>query len=51
MSTIDIPQPFKCPITSLVMHDPVVTICGDTYEREAIETWFKRNNTNPLTNE
>ena len=31
--------------------DPVTTILGYTYERAFIEEWFKKHNTDPLTNE
>ena len=44
-------QPFLCPITQDIMRDPVILVeSGHTFERVAIETWFKRNNTNPVTN-
>jgi hypothetical protein len=45
-----IPEEFLCPITHEIMKDPVVTSDGNTYERQAIEQWLKRNNTSPLTN-
>lgn len=32
---------FICPLTKQVMHDPVTTENGQTFEREAIEKWFK----------
>ena len=28
--------------------DPVIAAVGNTYEREAIETWLKDNDTSPL---
>lgn len=31
-----------CPISQCVMTDPVVTASGQTYEREHIESWFRR---------
>lgn len=40
-----------CPITNEIMQDPVVAADGHTYEREAIETWFRRRNTSPMTNQ
>ena len=44
-------QPFLCPITQDIMRDPVILVeSGHTFERVAIETWFERNNTNPVTN-
>lgn len=43
-------QPFYCPITGEVMVDPVQTSSGKTFERSAIEKWFKDGNTTcPLT--
>ena len=42
---------FVCPITQDVMEDPVlVAQTGNTYERRAVEEWFARSNTDPLTN-
>ncbi|XP_024020077.1 U-box domain-containing protein 44 isoform X2 [Morus notabilis] len=32
---------FVCPLTKQVMHDPVTSENGQTFEREAIEKWFK----------
>ena len=32
---------FVCPLTKQVMRDPVTLENGQTYEREAIEKWFK----------
>ncbi|KAL9261484.1 U-box domain-containing protein [Drosera capensis] len=32
---------FLCPLTKQVMHDPVTIESGQTFEREAIEKWFK----------
>mmetsp|Transcript_22165 Transcript_22165/g.57833 ORF Transcript_22165/g.57833 Transcript_22165/m.57833 type:complete len:549 (+) Transcript_22165:57-1703(+) len=45
------PDNFLCPITCTVMEDPAVAADGHTYEREAIETWFRRRNTSPMTNQ
>lgn len=42
-----------CPITQMVMVDPVCTCDGHTYERKAIEDWFRanaRNTRSPSTN-
>jgi hypothetical protein len=63
----DIPKDYLCPITSELMEDPVVaadgkafplpphsrlTVCaGHTYERRAIELWFEKHLTSPITNE
>ena len=47
----EVPVEFLCPITQDIMTDPVVTTDGHTYERAAIQNWFKRKNTSPVTNE
>ena len=44
---------FTCPINHTVLEDPVLASDGHTYEREAIETWFKQNpkkTRSPITN-
>ena len=33
------------------MVDPVSTVDGQVYERQAIEAWLKNNDTSPITNE
>jgi Mg-chelatase subunit ChlD len=40
-----------CPITMLPMTDPVMTPCGTSYERHAIEEWIRRNGNDPITKE
>lgn len=35
-------EAFICPLTKQVMHDPVTLENGRTFEREAIEKWFKK---------
>jgi hypothetical protein len=40
-----------CPITMVVMKEPVVGDDGHTYERSAITEWVKREGTSPLTRE
>ena len=44
------PEAFICPITQELMRDPVILDDGHTYEREAIETWLRRDKTSPKTN-
>ena len=44
-----VPDNFRCPITTAVMEDPVFAMDGHTYEREAIETWFRGHDTSPMT--
>ena len=34
-----------------VFTDPVVCCDGHTYEKSAIEAWFRTNETSPMTNE
>lgn len=34
-----------------VMRDPVIAADGFTYERSAIEAWFKKSGTSPMTNQ
>jgi len=36
-----------CPITQEIMVDPVIAFDGQTYEKSAIEEWFKDNNKSP----
>ena len=40
---------FICPITAEIMVDPVVDPDGNSYERQAIETWLARHGTSPIT--
>ena len=42
---------FQCPITQDIMRDPVIAGDGYTYDRSAIESWFKSKSTSPMTNE
>eukprot|EP00824_Muranothrix_gubernata_P009735 TRINITY_DN22441_c0_g1_i1.p1 TRINITY_DN22441_c0_g1~~TRINITY_DN22441_c0_g1_i1.p1 ORF type:complete len:393 (+),score=76.77 TRINITY_DN22441_c0_g1_i1:41-1180(+) len=42
-----IPRGFRCPISDVVMTDPVVAADGNTYERCAIEIWFKNQRSSP----
>uniref|UniRef100_A0A061RA49 Achain crystal structure of engineered northeast structural genomics consortium target n=1 Tax=Tetraselmis sp. GSL018 TaxID=582737 RepID=A0A061RA49_9CHLO len=46
----EFPHSFLCPITQDVMVDPVTAEDGHSYERIAIERWFQRCHTSPLTN-
>ena len=43
------PPSFYCPISTEVMHDPVVLSDGHSYERRHIETWLGDRNTSPKT--
>eukprot|EP00656_Telonema_subtile_P040825 TRINITY_DN4590_c0_g1_i1.p1 TRINITY_DN4590_c0_g1~~TRINITY_DN4590_c0_g1_i1.p1 ORF type:complete len:769 (+),score=134.77 TRINITY_DN4590_c0_g1_i1:130-2436(+) len=44
------PENFLCAITGQVMTDPVITVDGHTYEREAIQLWLRDHDTSPMTN-
>eukprot|EP00736_Rhodelphis_marinus_P008436 Rmarinus@m.2704 len=46
--TDNAPAQFMCPITREVMRDPVVAADGHTYERTAVERWFRRSLLSPL---
>ena len=46
----EIRNSYVCPITQLIMYDPVVTEDGHTYEREEIERWLLCRSTSPNTN-
>jgi len=48
---VDIPHEFLCPITHEIMHDPVLSSDGFTYERAAINEWFLSGKfSSPMTN-
>jgi len=40
---------YICPITAEIMTDPVTTLDGFTYEREAITEWLRTKDTSPTT--
>eukprot|EP01049_Picozoa_sp_SAG25_P009007 SAG25_NODE_857_length_5044_cov_2.869970_3_plen_674_part_00 len=46
-----VPEAFLCPISQEIMADPVVAADGHSYERVAIETWFRSKQTSPMTND
>ena len=39
---IEVGHQFLCPLTHLIMLEPTSATDGHTYEREAIEKWFKK---------
>jgi len=41
---------FLCPISLVLMTDPVMAMDGHTYERSAITKWLENNNTSPQSN-
>ena len=42
---------FRCPLSHVIMLDPVVAEDGCTYERLAIEEWLKTRDTSPMVRE
>ena len=46
---LEVPPEFCCPISQMIMKDPVKTIDNHTYDKTQIERWFTINNTSPLT--
>lgn len=36
----EVPDYFLCPILQTILHDPVMTIDGHTFERKAITEWL-----------
>lgn len=46
-----IPNEFMCPITMVIMKEPVLASDGYTYEKEAIQQWLQSNTISPLTRE
>jgi hypothetical protein len=44
------PKSFLCPLTHMPFVDPVVAGDGHTYERSAINKWFRSSNKSPMTN-
>lgn len=43
------PSAYLCPITKILLEDPVCTADGHSFERGAIEHWLMQHNTSPLT--
>jgi SOS-response transcriptional repressor LexA len=48
-SDLEVPPEFCCPISQMIMKDPVKTIDNQTYDREQIQRWFTMSDTSPLT--
>jgi serine/threonine-protein phosphatase 6 regulatory ankyrin repeat subunit B len=46
---VEVPDDYICPITAEIMTDPVSTVDGFTYEREAITEWLRTKDTSPVT--
>ncbi len=49
VNNLEIPEAYRCPITLKVMRDPVTAVDGHTYERTAIEEWFRNSKLSPKT--
>ena len=45
----EVPDDYICPITAEIMTDPVSTMDGFTYEREAITEWLRTKDISPKT--
>jgi len=45
------PDGFVCPISQVLMEDPVILSDGHTYDRKCIVKWLEEHDTSPLTNE
>ena len=44
-----LPEEVVCPITQVIMSDPVTAADGFTYERAAITDWLEQKDTSPIT--
>ncbi len=42
-------EEWMCPINKTEINDPVLTVDGHTYEKEAIEHWLKSSKKSPKT--
>ena len=49
MNMQSIAESLTCPITGIIMKDPVSATDGRTYERSAITEWLGRNQISPIT--
>lgn len=49
LKKISIPSHFLCPISFEIMKNPVITKEGITYERDEIQKWLQKNETDPVT--
>jgi hypothetical protein len=44
-----VPNHYVCPITKMIMTDPVSDAFGHSYEKTAIELWLSEHSTSPVT--
>ena len=49
MCVSKLPEVVVCPITQVIMSDPVTAADGFTYERAAITDWLEQKDTSPIT--
>lgn len=47
----NIPNYLCCPISLLLIKDPIITNDGYTYDRESLEIYLKKSNISPITRE
>ena len=45
-----VPKDLLCPITQEIFFEPFMTCDGHTFEKKAIEQWFLKSDTSPVTN-
>lgn len=45
----EVPKEFICPVSQMIMKDPVLALDGFQYDRSKIESWFAKNQTSPMT--
>ena len=48
--TVPVPDSFRCPINMSIMRNPVICSDGHSYEKRAIQEWFRKSNKSPQTN-
>ena len=46
---ISVSDEFLCPILREPMSDPYITLSGHSYQKEAIEQWLLKHDTDPMT--
>jgi Mg-chelatase subunit ChlD len=51
MNSTPYPKEYYCPITHELLKTPVIAKDGFTYEKEAIEEWFRTSTKSPMTNQ
>lgn len=47
---MSVPTTQSCPITLEIIKNPVINCFGTVYEKEAIEKWYSKNDTDPQSN-